>query len=155
MACVPASRTPEGEPATCPICGETFDIEPSFPSGDATCPRCGCLIWVAERPRPLIGLKTAFDRVGVTLAEIMNELQTRAARGRAQAEAQMTLAEIMNELEALRSRIESVREVRRRRVFRRLLDGLRSIFVATIGRRRTRPAVIETPGVWDPWIDGP
>jgi hypothetical protein len=155
MACVPASRTPEGVPATCTICGETFDIEPSFPSGDAPCPRCGCLIWVDERPRPLIGLKTALARVGVTLAESMNELRARAARGPAQAEAQVTLAEIMNELEALRSRIEAAREVRHRRGFRRLFDGLRAMFVGSIGRQKAHSGVIETSGVSDPWIDGP
>jgi hypothetical protein len=40
-----ASRTPEGQPNTCPICGALVLIEPSHPAGDAPCPRCGNLLW--------------------------------------------------------------------------------------------------------------
>ncbi|HEY4313016.1 MAG TPA: phosphopantetheine-binding protein [Pirellulales bacterium] len=40
-----SSRTPEGEPNRCPICGKDCTIEPSWPSGDAPCPRCGHLLW--------------------------------------------------------------------------------------------------------------
>ena len=41
----PASRTPEGWPNRCPVCGEAVTIDPSLPPGDAPCPRCGCLLW--------------------------------------------------------------------------------------------------------------
>jgi hypothetical protein len=41
----PATRTPEGEPNRCPICGHALVIEPSRPPGDAPCPNCGCLLW--------------------------------------------------------------------------------------------------------------
>lgn len=40
-----ASRTPEGQPNTCPVCGKYAEIEPSFPAGDAPCPHCGSLLW--------------------------------------------------------------------------------------------------------------
>lgn len=40
-----ASRTPEGQPNTCPVCGQYVQIEPSLPAGDAPCPYCGCLLW--------------------------------------------------------------------------------------------------------------
>jgi hypothetical protein len=40
-----SSRTPEGEPNRCPVCGDTLRIEPSDPAGDAPCPRCGHLLW--------------------------------------------------------------------------------------------------------------
>jgi len=40
-----SSRTPEGEPATCPLCSANVIIEPSVLIGDATCPRCGHLLW--------------------------------------------------------------------------------------------------------------
>jgi len=40
-----SSRTPEGLPARCPICGHSFLLEPSFPAGDAPCPSCGHLLW--------------------------------------------------------------------------------------------------------------
>ncbi len=40
-----SSRTPEGEPAVCPICDAAFTAEPSQPGGDAPCPCCGHLVW--------------------------------------------------------------------------------------------------------------
>jgi hypothetical protein len=44
----PSSRTPEGEPNRCPVCGKEVHIEPSRPPGDAPCPHCGCLLWFAS-----------------------------------------------------------------------------------------------------------
>lgn len=42
---MPSTRTPEGEPNVCSVCGDAVRIEPSvFPVRDAPCPRCGCLI---------------------------------------------------------------------------------------------------------------
>ena len=40
-----SSRTPEGTPNRCPICGTRLEIEPSDPAGDAPCPCCGHLLW--------------------------------------------------------------------------------------------------------------
>jgi anti-anti-sigma factor len=40
-----SSRTPEGSPNHCPVCGSEVKIEPSDPSGDAPCPRCGHPLW--------------------------------------------------------------------------------------------------------------
>jgi hypothetical protein len=40
-----SSRTPEGVPNHCPVCGHAFNIEPSKPFGDAPCPACGTLLW--------------------------------------------------------------------------------------------------------------
>ena len=42
-----SSRTPEGQPNHCPVCGTPLRIEPSDPAGDAPCPRCGHLLWFA------------------------------------------------------------------------------------------------------------
>ena len=39
-----SSRTPEGEPARCSVCGASFFLEPSIPLGDCTCPSCGSLV---------------------------------------------------------------------------------------------------------------
>ena len=44
-----SSRTPEGQPNSCPICDGTINIEPSEPFGDAPCPSCGQLLWFARR----------------------------------------------------------------------------------------------------------
>src|SRR4029453_14825300 len=45
----PASRTPEGEPNRCPICGAEIVIAPSRPSGEGPCPQCANLLWFDRR----------------------------------------------------------------------------------------------------------
>lgn len=42
-----SSRTPEGWPNKCPICGNDLRIEPSPRTLDAPCPKCGHLLWFA------------------------------------------------------------------------------------------------------------
>lgn len=39
-----SSRTPEGSPNHCPVCGNGVRIEPSL-FGEAPCPCCGHLLW--------------------------------------------------------------------------------------------------------------
>jgi acyl carrier protein len=39
-----SSRTPEGEPGYCVLCGKSFYVEFSDPGNDATCPYCGQLV---------------------------------------------------------------------------------------------------------------
>ena len=39
-----SSRTPEGSPGRCPVCGHQVQIEVSQPFGDAPCPHCGSLL---------------------------------------------------------------------------------------------------------------
>jgi len=43
-----SSRTPEGVPNRCPVCGNSLRLEPSVPPGDAPCPHCGSLLWFAQ-----------------------------------------------------------------------------------------------------------
>jgi DNA-directed RNA polymerase subunit RPC12/RpoP len=44
-----SSRTPEGDPNYCPICGNNIRIEPSTtPTRDAPCPHCGHLLLFAS-----------------------------------------------------------------------------------------------------------
>lgn len=43
-----STRTPEGWPGHCPTCGHDLCVEPSLPSLDATCPRCGSLVWLSQ-----------------------------------------------------------------------------------------------------------
>jgi HptB-dependent secretion and biofilm anti anti-sigma factor len=40
-----SSRTPDGQPNRCHVCGSELKIEPSDPACDAPCPRCGHLLW--------------------------------------------------------------------------------------------------------------
>ncbi len=43
-----SSRTPEGFPNHCPVCGAEVCLEPSEPFGDAPCAACGHLLWFVE-----------------------------------------------------------------------------------------------------------
>lgn len=43
-----SSRTPEGSPNRCPVCGADIHIESSLPCGDAPCPNCGHLLWFVQ-----------------------------------------------------------------------------------------------------------
>jgi acyl carrier protein len=43
-----SSRTPEGQPTSCPLCMAHVIIEPSVFIGDATCPHCGQLLWFIQ-----------------------------------------------------------------------------------------------------------
>jgi len=52
QAVIPQTRTPEGQPHRCPLCGKPVVIEPSHPAGDAPCPHCGCLLWFSDIPGP-------------------------------------------------------------------------------------------------------
>ena len=40
-----SSRTPEGTPSHCLLCGTNVNIEFSSPANDAPCPSCGHLVW--------------------------------------------------------------------------------------------------------------
>lgn len=48
-----SSRTPEGQPGSCPLCGADVVVEPSIVVGDATCPNCGQLLWFFQSPETL------------------------------------------------------------------------------------------------------
>lgn len=43
-----SSRTPEGTPNRCEICGHRVRVEPSLGTLDAPCPCCGHLLWFAR-----------------------------------------------------------------------------------------------------------
>jgi hypothetical protein len=49
---LPSSRTPEGEPNRCVLCGQALRIEPSLDTLDAVCPHCGSLVWFSETAIP-------------------------------------------------------------------------------------------------------
>lgn len=45
-----SSRTPDGSPGHCPICGRVVFVEPSSDHNDAPCPNCGALLtWFNRR----------------------------------------------------------------------------------------------------------
>jgi acyl carrier protein len=43
-----SSRTPEGLPSRCALCGAGVNLEVSEPAGDAPCPACGHLLWYSS-----------------------------------------------------------------------------------------------------------
>ena len=54
MANTISSRTPEGTPNRCPLCGAAICVEPTQPPGDAPCPNCGTLLWFTKTPDGLL-----------------------------------------------------------------------------------------------------
>ncbi len=46
-----SSRTPEGFPARCPVCGKESNVVPSLTARDVPCPHCGSLLWLRVRRR--------------------------------------------------------------------------------------------------------
>jgi acyl carrier protein len=80
-----SSRTPEGEPQRCSVCGVVAAMEISSPLGDACCPACGSLfVWFRDRldaaelfDRALL-LDAPLDELGVDsldVVELVMELE--------------------------------------------------------------------------------
>lgn len=45
-----SSRTPEGLPHRCPVCGQAARLDPSYPVDDSCCPHCGHLLfWLRDQ----------------------------------------------------------------------------------------------------------
>src|SRR5262245_11621993 len=64
-----SSRTPEGLPNKCPLCGNELRIEPSNPPGDAPCPSCGHLLWFSgKKPKRWLAWKGEFHLVGLLVS---------------------------------------------------------------------------------------
>ena len=61
----PSSRTPEGWPNRCPVCGKEVHIEPSIPPGDAPCPHCGHLLWFEPQEQNIDEGESATQESGV------------------------------------------------------------------------------------------
>ena len=69
---VVSSRTPEGWPNRCPICGNDLRIEPSLRTLDTPCPHCGHLLWFApfgEIVPVLSASQSRFSSSAVDLAD--------------------------------------------------------------------------------------
>jgi acyl carrier protein len=113
-----SSRTPEGLPNECPICGASVIIEPSFPPGDAPCPACGQLLWwfqerLASRrgvdPRQILLDGVLTDEMGdsIDLVEFVMELEE---------EFDVTISdEDASRIETVREAIAFIRAARRDR----------------------------------------
>jgi acyl carrier protein len=82
-----SSRTPEGSPHQCPVCGKIAALEPCYSGGDSVCPSCGHLLWLF---RDRIG-----NELGVNLDSIKFESLLRAELS----VDSLDLAEVVMELE--------------------------------------------------------
>src|SRR5947209_13760658 len=76
-----ASRTPEGWPNRCPVCGAEIRIDPSQPPGDAPCPRCGQLVWfdqtgLQRRALEMIASRLGFDASAINFDSPLADLGT-------------------------------------------------------------------------------
>lgn len=58
-----SSRTPDGTPNECPVCGAAVKIVPSTPAGDAPCPSCGSLLWFIVREPDVFFFDTSLSSV--------------------------------------------------------------------------------------------
>ena len=65
-----SSRTPEGLPHLCPVCGKPCALEPSYPGGDSCCPTCGHLLWWF---RDRLAVTAGADPVRVTVDSALFE----------------------------------------------------------------------------------
>ena len=77
-----STRTPEGSPGKCPVCGHNFAMEPStVPTRDAPCPGCGCLVWFDD-PNVLTVRFAEADPLDVLrrLDENLGEVKTAVVR---------------------------------------------------------------------------
>jgi acyl carrier protein len=73
-----SSRTPEGLPHRCPICGKLAALEPSYPDGDSICPACGHLLWwFRDRYGETVRLDTSFrdEMDSLDVVELVMELE--------------------------------------------------------------------------------
>ena len=80
-----SSRTPEGRPNRCPVCGSAVKIEPSDPAGDAPCPHCGHLLWFTwEDAGDAVVVKLTCANLGSedldTLIDKLSEMRGRRRR---------------------------------------------------------------------------
>lgn len=72
-----SSRTPEGLPGHCVLCGKDFQLEYSDPGNDATCPHCGHLTTLSAE---LLDNFKAFleRRHGVSPEDITSSLELKS-----------------------------------------------------------------------------
>jgi len=66
-----SSRTPEGDPNRCPICGKALRLESSLDTRDGPCPHCGHLLWFPEVSRSARSSQTEASDLADALLRIL------------------------------------------------------------------------------------
>ena len=147
MNAVVSSRTPEGVPARCGACGASVCVEPSWPSGDAPCPRCGGLVWFSGRDEAVEPPDR--DLTETPAVRLVSRTRDRTTRGRA--------VELLREVSLLTS--TTATQARRRRgrrpgVLATLLGAGRRVVRRVVGVGAGTGAGSPYGDVGDPWLDG-
>jgi hypothetical protein len=171
MSAFVASRTPEGRPGHCPACGEAVCLEPSWPSGDAPCPRCGNLVWFENRveaiefPDAFLMPNSRTSRLPDDewrlahpgLVELWEEIRrTERAKNSAPIDPVNRCAVHWEEMR----RTERAKRLRRRRLLQGIWPGRVSETFSRVNSW-VRSALVRVDwagspaygAVWDPWLD--
>ncbi|MFO0808676.1 MAG: acyl carrier protein [Gemmataceae bacterium] len=100
-----SSRTPEGEPVRCRVCGNVAALEPSDPGGDVICPSCGALAWFrgrfgadVERTSHLRDLGVDSLDVVELIMELEEQFDVTIPNNEAERLSRMTVAELIDYL---------------------------------------------------------
>jgi acyl carrier protein len=88
-----SSRTPEGLPSECPLCGAATNIEYSNQGRDAPCPACGYLLQKSQALLERLGAKYA-KRTGTSASPLSASAQIQEVAG-----SSLETAELLMELE--------------------------------------------------------
>jgi hypothetical protein len=97
-----SSRTPEGEPARCPVCGTEAAVVPSaFPIHDVPCSACGHLLVLPEAVVREIKRRIAGGELGKKLERAMKEVEELVREARAREEEARVKAEYDREHAAM------------------------------------------------------
>ena len=62
-----SSRTTEGLPNRCPVCGKQIWAAPCVPPGDGTCPHCGSIVWFDDGPGEVPDDVAHLEQLGATV----------------------------------------------------------------------------------------
>ncbi len=73
------TRTTEGLPNECSVCGKEFYLSPSTPPGDVTCPHCGSATWLTDPPLEVPDTVRLLEELGAAV-EVNDEGQVRCIR---------------------------------------------------------------------------
>jgi hypothetical protein len=97
-----STRTPEGEPTRCPVCGTEAAVVPStFPIHDVPCPACGHLLVLSPGVVREIERRVASGELGKKMERAMKEVGELVSEARARAEEAWAKAEYDREHAAL------------------------------------------------------
>jgi hypothetical protein len=179
MSHMPASRTPEGDSRTCPVCNASIVVDPTTPTGDCPCPRCGNLLWSSKvtcnrilhyflpdgslrpkalrpaQPKPSSASPKLSERdLLIRPCESSRPEPTSSSCVHSTAGTGVTLSGLLGELQEIERRLNEATANRRRwqGLLASILSTLRSRLRRTNGRQKPPVNNTGASGLSDPWI---